>query len=197
MLRVSVGTGITGWVAVHGVAQIPARCVEDPRATTIPGTDEDLDESMLLAPMTFDDQVLGVVVLSKLGLHQFDDDDLRLLVIYASLAAQAMANADTTSRLRAQTAALERQLASQRALLLITESILTTLDPTAVLDQVTDRLADLVRYDNIAVEVVDPTDRPAQAVDGQGRPRRPVPGALGAGRGRASPPGWSSTASRS
>ena len=96
MLRVPVGTGITGWVAVHGVAQMLPDASNDPRATTIPGTDEDLDESMLLAPMTFDDQVLGVVVLSKLGLHQFDEDDLRLLVIYASLAAQAMANADTT-----------------------------------------------------------------------------------------------------
>ena len=51
---------------------------------------------MLLAPMVFDDQVLGVLVLSKLGLDQFTDDDLRLLVIYASFAAQAMANADTT-----------------------------------------------------------------------------------------------------
>ena len=156
MLRVPVGTGITGWVAVHGVAQMLPDASNDPRATTIPGTDEDLDESMLLAPMTFDDQVLGVVVLSKLGLHQFTEDDLRLLVIYASLAAQAMANADTTSRLRDQSAALERQLSSQRALLLITESILTTLDPVAILDQVTDRLAGLVRYDNIAVEVVDP-----------------------------------------
>jgi len=155
MLRVPVGTGITGWVAVHGVAQILPDASKDPRATTIPGTDEDLDESMLLAPMTFDDQVLGVVVLSKLGLHQFDEDDLRLLVIYASLAAQAMANADTTSRLREQSAALERQLRSQRALLLITESILTTLDPGAILDQVTDRLAGLVRYDNIWVEVID------------------------------------------
>jgi diguanylate cyclase (GGDEF)-like protein len=156
MLRVPVGTGITGWVAAHGVAQMLPDASNDPRATTIPGTDADLDESMLLAPMTFDDQVLGVVVLSKLGLHQFDEDDLRLLVIYASLAAQAMANADTTSRLRDQSAALERQLSSQRALLLITESILTTLDPVAILNQVTDRLADLVRYDNIAVEVIDP-----------------------------------------
>jgi diguanylate cyclase (GGDEF)-like protein/excisionase family DNA binding protein len=156
MLRVSVGTGITGWVAVHGVAQMLPDAAKDPRAMTIPGTDEDLDESMLLAPMTFDDQVLGVVALSKLGLHQFTEDDLRLLVIYASLAAQAMANADTTSRLRDQSAALERQLSSQRALLLITESILTTLDPVAILEQVTDRLAGLVRYDNIAVEVVDP-----------------------------------------
>jgi diguanylate cyclase (GGDEF)-like protein/excisionase family DNA binding protein len=156
MLRVPVGTGITGWVAVHGVAQMLPDAAKDPRATTIPGTDDDLDESMLLAPMTFDDQVLGVVALSKLGLHQFTEDDLRLLVIYASLAAQAMANADTTSRLRDQSAALERQLSSQRALLLITESILATLDPVAILEQVTDRLAGLVRYDNIAVEVVDP-----------------------------------------
>jgi diguanylate cyclase (GGDEF)-like protein/excisionase family DNA binding protein len=156
MLRVPVGTGITGWVAAHGVAQNLPDASQDPRATTIPGTEEDLAESMLLAPMTFDDQVLGVVVLSKLGLNQFTDDDFRLLVIYASIAAQAMANADTTSRLRDQSAALERQLSSQRALLLITESILTTLDPTAVLDQVTERLANLVRYDNIAVEVVDP-----------------------------------------
>ena len=59
---------------------------------------------MLLAPMLFEDQVLGVLVLSKLGLHQFTDDDLRLLVIYASFAAQAMANADTTERLREQSA---------------------------------------------------------------------------------------------
>ena len=86
---------------------------------------------MLLAPMLFDDQVLGVLVLSKLGLNQFTDDDLRLLVIYASFAAQAMANADTTERLREQTLALERQLRSQRELLQITESILTTLDARA------------------------------------------------------------------
>ena len=35
-------------------------------------------------------------MLSKLGLRQFTEDDLRLLVIYASFAAQAMANADAT-----------------------------------------------------------------------------------------------------
>ena len=72
---------------------------------------------MLLAPMVFDDQVLGVLVLSKLGLDRFTDDDLRLLVIYASFAAQAMANADTTMRLREQTLALEQQLRGQRELL--------------------------------------------------------------------------------
>lgn len=154
-LRVELGEGITGWVAEHKRAQNLPDAAKDPRARTIPGTEPDLDESMLLAPMIFEDRVLGVLVLSKLGLGQFSDDDLRLLVIYASFAAQAMANADATERLRAKSAALERQLRSQRELLQITESILTTLDSRAVLDQITDRLGSLVRFDNVAIEVVD------------------------------------------
>jgi diguanylate cyclase (GGDEF)-like protein len=154
-LRVALGEGITGWVAQHRTAQYLPDAANDSRANTIPGTEDDLDESMLLAPMVFEDQVLGVLVLSKLGLAQFDDDDLRLLVIYASFAAQAMANADATERLRAQSTALERQLRSQRDLLQITESILATLEPRAVLDQIADRLSELVGYDNISIEIYD------------------------------------------
>jgi diguanylate cyclase (GGDEF)-like protein/excisionase family DNA binding protein len=156
-LRVAVGEGITGWVAQNKVAQYLPNAAKDPRANTIPGTEDDLDESMLLAPMVFEDEVLGVLVLSKLGLHQFSDDDLRLLVIYASFAAQAMANADTTQRLREQSMTLERQLRSQRELLQITETILTTLDGRAVLEGITDRLGTLITCDNVAIEVVDPS----------------------------------------
>jgi diguanylate cyclase (GGDEF)-like protein/excisionase family DNA binding protein len=154
-LAVKFGQGITGWVAEHRVAQNLPDAGADPRANTIPGTDEDLDESMLLAPMVYEDQVLGVLVLSKLGLHQFSDDDLRLLVIYASFAAQAFANADATSRLRAQSDALARQLANQRALLQVTESILTTLEPRAILDQVAERLSELVGYDSLSIETLE------------------------------------------
>ena len=155
-LRVALGEGITGWVAEHRIAQNLGNAAADPRASTIPGTEDDLDESMLLAPMVFDDQVLGVLVLSKLGLDKFTDDDLRLLVIYASLAAQAMANADTTARLREQTLALEQQLRGQRELLQMTESILTKLDARAVLESVTERLERLIVSDNLAIELVDP-----------------------------------------
>ena len=156
-LRVAVGQGITGWVAKNRTAQYLPDAAKDPRANTIPGTQDDLDESMLLAPMLFEDEVLGVLVLSKLGLHQFSDDDLRLLVIYASFAAQAMVNADTTQRLREQSDALERQLRSQRELLQITETILATLDGRAVLEGITDRLGSLIVCDNVAIEVVDPS----------------------------------------
>ncbi|NJD27283.1 MAG: GAF domain-containing protein [Chloroflexi bacterium] len=154
-LRVKFGEGITGWVAEHREPVCLDDAASDPRANTIPGTEDDLDESMLLAPMTFEDQVLGVLVLSKLGLRQFRRDDLRLLEIYASFAAQAMANADATQRLREQSAALEQKVRGQRELLRISESILVTMDTQDLLVTVADRLDDLVGSDTIAIELVD------------------------------------------
>ena len=156
LLRTRIGVGITGWVAQHKLPQKLDDADHDPRAVTMPGTEADLEESMLLAPLLYEDEVLGVIVLSKLGLRQFSDDDLRLLVIYASLVTQAMANADTAARLRAQSRKLERQLVSQRALLAITESILGTFNARSILEQVCDRLSALVRLDTIAIELRDP-----------------------------------------
>ncbi|MGH9888402.1 MAG: GAF domain-containing protein, partial [bacterium] len=154
-LGIEFGAGITGWVAEHRVAQRLDDAAADPRAATIPGTDDDMDESMLLAPMLFEDEVLGVLVLSKLGLRQFRDDDLRLLEIYASFAAQAMANADATQRLREKSAALEQKVRGQRELLEIIETILTTLDPPTLLGTIADRLSELIGSDNVAIELVD------------------------------------------
>ncbi|HEY7023798.1 MAG TPA: diguanylate cyclase [Candidatus Limnocylindrales bacterium] len=154
-LRLKVGEGITGWVARHGVAQNLGDAAGDFRTQTIPGTDDDLDESLLLAPMLFDDDVIGVIVLAKLGLNQFGPDDLRVLEIYASIAAQAMANADATERLRAQSEALARQLNSQRELLRVTQSILTTLDTQTLLEEIATRLQVLIHVDNITVSVHD------------------------------------------
>src|SRR5665811_1580740 len=70
-----------------------------------------------------------------------------------------MANADTTERLRAQSSQLERRLASQRALLAITETILGTFDARAILEQVCDRLSGVVRWDTISIELLDPGTR--------------------------------------
>ena len=150
-----VGEGITGWVARYGLAQNVGDASKDRRAKTIPGTEDDLDESLLLAPMLYEDEVIGVIVLAKLGLNQFSSDDLRLLEIYASIAAQAMANADSTERLRAQSEALTRQLNSQRELLRVTESILSTLDTQALLEEIAERLNTLVQVDNICVDLHD------------------------------------------
>jgi diguanylate cyclase (GGDEF)-like protein/excisionase family DNA binding protein len=167
-LRLEVGAGITGWVAQHGVAQYLPDAAHDERAQTIPGTDDDLDESMLLAPLVYEERVIGVLVLSKLGLDQFGQDDLRLLTIYASFAAQAMANADATERLQAQSEALERQLVRQRELLRLTESVLTTLETDVLFDMIVDRLGALVRYDTVSIELREPTTGRLRAVTARG-----------------------------
>lgn len=155
-LRVPLGFGITGWVAVNKVAQILPDAAADPRSQTIPGTADDLPESMLLAPMLYEDRALGVIVLSKLGTHQFTSDDRRLLEIYASFAAQAFVTADTTHQLRLQSEALARQVQSQRELLRVTESILTTLDPRDVLEEIAARLSSLVPVDTVGIDLHDP-----------------------------------------
>ncbi len=155
-LRVSLGEGITGWVAQHGIEQYLPDAAHDPRAVTLPGTQPDLDESMLLSPMIFEGSSIGVIVLSKLGLHQFAAHDLRYLGIYASIAAQAMVNADISERLRAQEQTLDQQLHGQRELLRVTEAILTNLDPASVMAEVADSLGRLLAVDTLGVYVHQP-----------------------------------------
>lgn len=52
-----------------------------------------LIQSLLAAPMHFDHKVMGAIVLSKLGINQFDQEDIRLLETLASIAAIAFQNA--------------------------------------------------------------------------------------------------------
>jgi HD-GYP domain-containing protein (c-di-GMP phosphodiesterase class II) len=59
---------------------------------TIPGTDQ-VEESLLAVPLCYGSRVTGVIVISKLGIDQFDEDDLRLLEVLGGHAAVALENA--------------------------------------------------------------------------------------------------------
>ncbi len=89
----TVGEGITGWVAATGQQLIVDDAANDPRAVQVPGSAELAEESMLLAPLRSEGRVIGVVVLSRLGLARFSDDELRLLGVLADQAAVAIENA--------------------------------------------------------------------------------------------------------
>ncbi len=92
-LITEVGEGITGYVAEtrRSLLTPDARLVDF--SVTIPGTDDDLLESMLAVPMLSGEDVVGVIVLSKLGFAQFDIEDQRMLEVLASHAAVAFQNA--------------------------------------------------------------------------------------------------------
>jgi PAS domain S-box-containing protein len=94
-----VGRGLTGHVAETGNSYYTPDATHDPYATLIADTDE-LDESILAVPLTSGQRLIGVLVLSKLGLDQFDDHDLRLLEVLGSHAAVAVENARLLGRER-------------------------------------------------------------------------------------------------
>ena len=80
---------------------------------------------MLVVPMRHDEAVIGVITLSKLGLNQFDDDDLQVLSILADQAATALESA----RLLGRTESLAAEL---RRLLEMSQELTQTLDPRQV-----------------------------------------------------------------
>ena len=80
---------------------------------------------MLVVPMRHDEEVIGVITLSKLGLNQFDDDDLQVLTILADQAATAFESA----RLLTRTESMATEL---RRLLEMSQALTQTLDPKQV-----------------------------------------------------------------
>jgi PAS domain S-box-containing protein len=111
-LITQVGEGITGTVAATRQALLTPDAREVDFSVTIPGTDDDLLESMLAVPMVAGDDLIGVVVLSSLGYGMFDEDDQRMLEVLAPHAAAAFQNATllTAEREAAQAAGALLQL---------------------------------------------------------------------------------------
>jgi signal transduction histidine kinase/GAF domain-containing protein len=106
-----LGEGITGSVAQTRRSLLTPDAREVDFAVTIPGTEDDLLESMLAVPMVVGDDVIGVIVLSSLGYAMFDEEDQRLLEVLASHAGVAFRNA---SLLRSTREAAEASMALLR-----------------------------------------------------------------------------------
>ena len=92
LLPTQVGRGITGWVADKGEPLLVGDAANHEFGERIAGT-ADIEESLLAVPLRYGPRVTGVIVISKLGLDQFDADDLRLLEVMAGHASVALENA--------------------------------------------------------------------------------------------------------
>ena len=129
----------------------------DPRGQTIAGT-EDIDESMLVVPMQYDEETVGVITLSKLGLDGFDADDLRLLAILADHAATAL----ETARLLTRSQELALEL---RRMLDMSGELSESLDPRQVANLMAGHLARAMGVDECAISY---WDRPSGRVESLG-----------------------------
>ena len=92
VFRTRVGEGFTGRVVETGEPLLLADASKCEFAIKIEGTTQ-IDESIIAVPLNYGARVIGAIVVSKLGLDQFDEDDLRLLEVLAGHAAVALENA--------------------------------------------------------------------------------------------------------
>ena len=128
LLRTKVGRGITGRVAEMGEPLLVGDAANHIYGERIAGT-ADIEESLLAVPLRFGSRVIGVVVVSKLGLDQFDADDLRLLEVLAGHAAVAVENARLYEAQR-------REAESATALLEFARDLAEATGPTEVAERV-------------------------------------------------------------
>jgi diguanylate cyclase (GGDEF)-like protein len=89
---VKIGEGVTGRVAQTGRSQLIYNALECEWSIKVPGT-QDVEESLVMVPLNYGPRVIGVLAISKLGVEQFDEADVRLLEVLAGHASVALENA--------------------------------------------------------------------------------------------------------
>ena len=152
--RLILGEGLGGIIAMSGEAEIIGHVMADPRTVDIPGT-PDCDESMIVVPLRFEQEVQGVLEISRLGFDAFEPGELRLAQILGAQAAVAIVNARQVQELQRRGDRLERQLANQHQLLAITERLLKTRDHEQTLAAMADTLAEVVPHDTLTIYLID------------------------------------------
>jgi PAS domain S-box-containing protein len=98
-MRLRVGEGITGNVALTGRGEIVNSAEDDPRAAHVPGTPPE-ESSLMCVPMIARDKVVGVITLARLGTRSFEESDLELATLFATQCSAALANARVYDELR-------------------------------------------------------------------------------------------------
>ena len=91
-VRLKLGEGITGTVALTGHGEIVNDAEADPRAVTVPGTPPE-QMALMCVPMLAQDKVVGVITLTRMGERGFQNEDLELATLFAGQCSAAIANA--------------------------------------------------------------------------------------------------------
>jgi diguanylate cyclase (GGDEF)-like protein len=128
-LRIKIGVGITGRCAELGESIVVGDAVNSGFGHQIEGTPA-IEESLLAVPLRYGSQVVGAIVVSKLGLDQFDEDEVRLLEVLAGHAAVAIENARLYESAR-------REAESATALLEFGRELATLVERDDIVDRVT------------------------------------------------------------
>ena len=147
VLATRVGVGVTGHVAATGEPFFTGDAANCDIGRHIAGTAK-IEESLLAVPLLHGSDVVGVLVISKLGLDQFDADDVRLLEVLAGHVSVAVVNARLYEEQR-------REAQSAKALLELSRELSSSTDLGEVLDQVARGAARILGRERASVWLTD------------------------------------------
>jgi len=140
ILRKRVGEGVTGRCAERGESIVVADAANCEFGQLIEGT-VPIEESLLAVPLRYGSRVVGVIVVSKLGLNQFDEEAVRLLEVLAGHAAVAVENARLYESAR-------REAESATSLLEFGRELATLVDLDDIAARVTELSAEILGSSN-------------------------------------------------
>ena len=162
-LELRMGEGIAGWVAEHGQPVISNRVKEDPRYS--PELEKQIGfsiDSLICVPLLRRGKLIGVVTASnKMNGKKFDQEDL---VIFSSLADQiaiALDNSYLFGRLKKKSLEIE-------TLLEVEKSLSSSLNLNELLELILDSLLKVVRYDAVAIFLIDKDKQEIEHIKARG-----------------------------
>ena len=129
-VKLEVGQGITGWVALHGKALNVPDVSKDERYVMV----KEHIRSELAVPMVLNKEVVGVISVDSTRQANFTDEDLQLLSIVGTQAAQILQNARSF-------ADLHRKARQDETLLEISQVLGSALDFEQLFNEVLEILA--------------------------------------------------------
>ncbi|MFC1897942.1 PAS domain S-box protein [Candidatus Cloacimonadota bacterium] len=106
-----IDTSFTGKSIINKRAMMFNDAGETSNGFQIPGTTEEKNERILVAPLITDDEVLGAICLNRIGPH-FEQEDVEILETLANYATTALVNASAFEQMQHEMH--ERLLAEQR-----------------------------------------------------------------------------------
>jgi PAS domain S-box-containing protein len=161
---VTLGKGMTGNVALSGVAEIINEPEHDSRGIHIEGTalEDEEPECVMIAPLISRSKVIGVMsVYRDRDQGYFTQLELDFLVSLARQAAIAIESA----RLYAET---ERRATEMAALAEVSREISATLELQTVLERIASQARDLLAAGNSAVYLLQPDGKTLKAIAAEG-----------------------------
>lgn len=111
-LQLSLGQGVTGWVALHGRPLLVPDVSKDPRYVPV----KDTIRSEIAAPMLSKGTVIGVVNVDCDQLDGFSEEDLELLTLLTDEATSVLTRIWMTNQLRGKAQQLQALIGTSRNL---------------------------------------------------------------------------------